>query len=245
MYGMEPQKGDLGAFEQLPLELRREIAQMALAASSTIDQAIKAIQNASAIYSGVKLNSAAAMNLLKTMLSDDFDQVIERFKHLQGTKVKEFNVLMDLLAKKFPDLTRAEIAEKFKSPIANEYLVLNKEFYDETAFSNNDLEKYKKFIDKGADPSFTFLSETFTKMIKGILSQAASNAEGSGSQEAIQVLEYLLQEGSNPNIYAQEKGRRNTLLSGFKKTAKNKKGPRDYSARAAKVVEILQRYGAK
>lgn len=109
--GMEPEKkGNLGAFEQLPKELRQEIAQTALQASTSVDQAITAIQNASAMYSGVKLDNTAAMNIFKKMLPNDLDQAIQAVKHLQGNNLKDFTKLLYILIEQFPSYSRMWIA---------------------------------------------------------------------------------------------------------------------------------------
>ncbi len=66
MYGMEPQRGSLGAFEQLPEELRQEIVK-ALAKSNDLEQVIGAIKVAS-IFQGVPYgNLQSATGLVRAL----------------------------------------------------------------------------------------------------------------------------------------------------------------------------------
>jgi len=109
---------------KLPLELHKAIVQTALEASSTVDQTIKAIQNASAIHSGVKLNNAEAMNLLQKTLPNNLTQAIDKVKNLQGTEPKDFTKLVHLLAKKF-NISPYQVASLFNTPIAQKYIKLS------------------------------------------------------------------------------------------------------------------------
>lgn len=153
LVSMESEKGNLGAFEQLPVELRQEISQTALTASTTVDEAIKAIQNASAIYGGVKLDRAAAMDLLKNTLPNDLNQAIKAAKHLQGSEPKDFTKLVHLLADKFHE-SPYDVASLFKTPIAQKYLKLANQL-EELAYQYNDNpEELKNPIAQGADVNF-------------------------------------------------------------------------------------------
>jgi len=115
-----PEKGDLGNFEQLPKELRQEIAETALATSTTVDEAIKAIQDSSMIYGGVQLNDRAAKNLLIKSIPNNFDQAIKQVKHLEGTELKDFTKLAHILANKF-NISTGRIADQFGTPLADKY----------------------------------------------------------------------------------------------------------------------------
>ncbi len=151
--GMESQKNDLGAFEQLPLELRKEIFEMTLKTSTTVDEAIKAIQNASEIYRGVRLDSTAALNLLIKTIPDDLDKAIEAVKNLQGNTLKDFTKLVHILANKFNTTTQA-VAEKINTPTARIYLTLGNELLT-LAGSWRKEREIISFIQAGADINFT------------------------------------------------------------------------------------------
>lgn len=152
-------KSDLGAFEQLPRELRKEIAQIALVRSATVDEAIKAIQNIALIYGNTKLDSIAAMNVLISTLPNDLNQAIQAAKKLQGNNLKDFTSLAHILADKF-NVTTEEVAQKFGTPLAEKYKkkghVLLQNLGKWTTYEKGSTEDHiNNLIQKGADVNFT------------------------------------------------------------------------------------------
>jgi hypothetical protein len=135
LYGMEQQpsyqtspkelttREILDIYKALPIELKRDIIISALAANGDIDQAVDTIENTSMLY-GVQ-----------------FDKLFNN--------LKDFTALMNVLAKKFPTISRREIAKKFTTPIARTYINL----YDElkTNVYAGNIKGAKKAIEQGAD----------------------------------------------------------------------------------------------
>lgn len=84
--------------------------------------------------------------------------------------IKNFTALMNLLAKKFPTMSRKDIAEKFNTEIASYYLLLATPFenndlsylycgigpYNVLGFKNSPIETLKKFLLQGLDPNFSW-----------------------------------------------------------------------------------------
>lgn len=195
LYGMEPtslyelrrsgpeQKGNLGAFEQLPKELRQEIVKIALASSTTADQAIKTIQGSIMMYSGIQLNEAEAMNLINRLLPSNVIEATETVKHLQGNNLKDFIKLMALLADKF-NYTPIGL---FNSPIASEYRTLSKQLNAAVAMSNHTLTGYLiEFLIK------------YKGLIAGLNPQILFTAFDRTGSNKIEVIKALLAYGANP-----------------------------------------------
>lgn len=167
LIGMEKEnKGNLRAFEQLPKEVRQIIAQTALEASTTVDEAIKAIQSASAIYGGVKLDDTAATDILlnnvelfKKILPnhlyeaiDDLYEAIEVAKNLQVNNLKNFTKLVHILADKFEATTMSDLARDLGRDISKQYIKLGRDLAH--ALSLNREKDIANLIQQGADVNF-------------------------------------------------------------------------------------------
>lgn len=116
------------SYQMLPQELKQEIIATALALSSTPYEAIQMIKKLSAIH-GISYNT----------LSD-------------------FTALMDVLAKKFPNISRKKIANQFDLPIAKEYLKLNNLF-----MKNIDKLIYQLFEYSETEGKYIFLKLKYNK----------------------------------------------------------------------------------
>lgn len=116
-------------------ELQKEIITAALATAKNIDEAIHMIEKLS-ILGGVRYDN-----------------------------LKNFTTLINIVAKKFPDITRQEIAQKFTLPIAQEYIKLNNLFMDNISRikyyrpekSGNALHEVTKLLDD-IDPNYSRIS---------------------------------------------------------------------------------------
>jgi hypothetical protein len=109
---------------------------------------------------------AAALATTKNL--DEAIHMIEKLSILRGIRydnLKNFTALMNILAKKFPDITRQEIAQKFTLPIAKEYIELNNLFihnvsrikYYRPEKSGNALHEVTKLLDD-IDPNYSRIS---------------------------------------------------------------------------------------
>ncbi len=100
--------------------------------------------------------------------SDNLDETIKAIKVgvLRGVRydnLKTFTALMDVLAKKFPNILRKKIAEKFNTPIAKEYVTLGEQLFLPVityGFANrrseqSPVEDMKKLLEKDADPNYS------------------------------------------------------------------------------------------
>ncbi len=90
-------------YQTLPHELKLEIFTTALAASKDVDETINTLKIFSALH-GVQ-----------------HDKLFNNLKN--------FTALMDVLTKKFPNLSREDIAEKFNTLTAQEYIKLGAQFF--------------------------------------------------------------------------------------------------------------------
>lgn len=99
---------------------------------------------------------------------DEAIQMIEKLSILHGVRydnLKNFTALMSILAKKFPDITRQEIAQKFTLPIAQKYLDINDLFMHNISKikfyrpekSGNALHEVTKLLDD-IDPNYSRVS---------------------------------------------------------------------------------------
>lgn len=108
---------------------------------------------------------------------------------------KNFTALMNLLAKKFPHGTRKDIAEKFNTAAAQQYIKVNSKLL--TAIMYGNLDAVKKLItQENADPNFSSYE-------KGILASPinqynAQIAIGNAIRQrknAKEILQFLLENG--------------------------------------------------
>jgi len=237
LYGMEVLEPSYGS---LPRELKQEIINTVLEIINTTEE---------------------SNNLSQTIV------MIKIFSILHGIEYNTlplFNGLMNRLAKKFPDINRRDIARNFGIEIGKAYVTLNEKFY---AMAKNfedkpTLEKYKDFIAQGADSSFTFFfggchsffDHIWHDSFDGILPKVCEfvYSKRTDTEEALKVLEYLLQQGSNPNIYVTITRFKSTTLLQHKIDLLQQMNncPRFASAvydacKLDKVIKMLECYGAK
>lgn len=143
MYGMEQPRNpqpELSTFQNLPNDVKNLIILAFAQSGDDIDSAIEKIKIASST------NKA-----LKQMINMD---------NLAG-----FTVLVGILAEKFPDIPKDDIADKFDLPIAKKYNRLSyslKSVMDQYNMGNistkKELEnKVKELIENGADVGFTWV----------------------------------------------------------------------------------------
>lgn len=188
------QKGDLGSFEELPEELRQEIAKVAIetaiATSTTVDEAIKAIQTASMVYSGVQLDDIAARDLLIHSIPNNLDQAITQVKHLQGKELKNFTKLVHILADKF-DITTARTAATIGTPIAQTYLNLGKELKIAILSDPFNYDKIIELIKNGADVNFSILSRRSTPLHNAL-------SDEKNKEFNVELIKILLDAGAKP-----------------------------------------------
>ncbi len=145
--GMEPKRGTLaGMWENIPAEVKPLIVIALAQSSNDIDEAIREI-----------IKTSRVNTELNKIVND-----------LYGNPAG-FRNLMQILAKSFPDLTTTEIAKKFKTNVAENYLTSSvslKSIIDKyrrssdfihNTFTINEFEnEVKKLIEKGADVNFTW-----------------------------------------------------------------------------------------
>jgi len=171
----------------LPKDVHNEIIKMALATSDNLDEAIKAIKVASALR-GIKYDN-----------------------------LKKFTALVGVLAQKFPDLSREEIAQNFNTPLAKQYSELNYKLENALRAQVAYVLKFvKETLDEGADPNYTwkgkYPNETWLRISYGkkdtdyhsILGEAynkrALAQEPIEKKARTEVIELLLAKGANPNV---------------------------------------------
>lgn len=160
LYGMEQATPK----ETLLPDLKQKITHMASSASKNLNEAINALESASTFY-GVQFDKLFFDNL------------------------KDFTALVNLLAKKFPDKSRKEIAEKFKTPIAKKYVHLGEKL------ANNWKKKdiLTQLIKEGVD---LYYSITYATDEGVYLLTPLNRATMSKNVEIVQL---LLDAGANPN----------------------------------------------
>lgn len=236
LYGMEPEWSlqKVAHMSQLPKDIQQKIINKSLELSDNVGQALGMIAKLS-ILQGIEYNTLPI-----------------------------FNVLMDKLANKFFEYSRQSIARNFGIEIGKEYVTLNEKFY---AMAKNfedkpTLEKYKDFIAQGADSNFTFFSggcysffvHIWHDSFDGILPKVCEfvYSKKTDTQEALKILEYLLQQGSNPNVYVDiTKFKSTTLLQKIIDTLQRMNDDPVYASavfdtcKLDKVIKMLERYGAK
>jgi len=88
-----PERGTMGALEELPQDVHNEIIRMAIASSNTLEEAIQAIKVAS-VLRGVRYN---------------YDNL------------KDLTHIVDILSNIFPDMPKLIIATKINRQLAKEY----------------------------------------------------------------------------------------------------------------------------
>ena len=169
LYGM----GDIG---KLPKEVQVLIIQ-ALNSSNDIDSIINSIKAAS--------STSKALN---QMVNEQYN-----LNNLKG-----FTTLVGILADKAStSLGRFEIAQKFNTPIAQEYMDLGGKFVALLNADKADLVKIKELINKGLDPNFSFKGAASTNL-KNILSS------GWEREDKMAALKLLLDAGAIPTTFIKE-----------------------------------------
>jgi hypothetical protein len=195
-------KGDLGAFEQLPKEIRQIIAQTAIQASTSVDEAVKAIQNAGMIYGDVQLDKTAAIEILKKALSNnmdllknllknirpnDFDGAIEIIEKLEINDLKDFTKMIHILADKFNEPTGLIVKHSFKTPVSQEYQNLGMQLLNIAGREGESVRnKIIELIKEGADINFAFGDSVLAKAI---------------SEYSLENIELLLKLGAKPTVH--------------------------------------------
>lgn len=230
MYGMESERSLLEAehISQLSRDLHQKIINTALTTSNTVDEAIKAINGASALY-GLKYDTSTATDLLMKRLPDNIDEAINTVKHLQGTTLKDFTALVSILAKKFPDEPRSLIATKFNTPIADQYVSLGMRLIKILGGDYRDTMKREtmKAIQDGADVNFTTYVKNMngnTKIMTPLFFTGSGTSNWVPSREIIQL---LLNHGADQYFNVKDDG---TLLEVLKKNLSN-----------SAIIEILEK----
>jgi len=151
--------GQEPSYATLPKEVKQEIITAALASSETVHQVMNAIKIFSTLHS-------------------------VQFGKLFGN-LKSFTALMDILAKKSPDASRKDIAEKLKIPTAKEYIQLSESFLIDVIEEPKEGEYFVKYapfsyvsvreprnpkielntaytlLDRGIDPNFSWIIYPF------------------------------------------------------------------------------------
>ncbi len=197
----------------LPVDVHNEMIKTALATSDNLEETIKVIQFASALR-GIKYDN-----------------------------LKKLTALMDILAKKFPDISRKEFAEKLNTPIAKEYITLGEQLLwpANMMHSNKSMvEDVKKLIDKGADPNYsggqlgyTALNATYMAIANKI------HLEKKMDENLMAILNLLLNAGAKPDA--------STMFYLQKSVDKNKKiGLNTPEAKLdSELLDVLKPYADK
>jgi len=178
LYGMELKRGNLGAFEQLPEDVHKVIIK-ALATSNDLEQTIEAIKVASALQ-GVRYDNLKDFTKLVHILADKF------------YRPTIFHGLMG------PAKSTERVAEMFVTPVAKEYIELNRELLKMTAWigsRNPDrtevINKLKELIEAGADVNFSpayTLNVEVGKVVVQVSTSPMRNAMLGGNLDTLQLL---------------------------------------------------------
>ncbi len=108
---------------------------------------------------------------------------------------------MNVLAKKFPDVFRAEIAQKFNPSIAKEYVDVNSRLLQ--AIRDGKLEEVKILVDQeNADPNFSVENTAWWNLslrFKSTLREAILSIQVE-VQNAEAILQFLLEKGMSPDL---------------------------------------------
>jgi hypothetical protein len=163
------------SYQALPKELKQEIITTAfadaLATSNTVDEVISKFKNISVLH-GTSHNNSDLIDLLAKQLPDKLDQAANEVKHLQGTTLKHFTTLMDVLTKKFPDWPREWIANKFKTRIAGRYNTLASTFVKKIGSEENSETALKhafNFLNDDVDPNYSWNGPDFKSSDRWII----------------------------------------------------------------------------
>ena len=173
LYGMEPMEAE--RIGDLPEELQREITQAAITSSNTLDEAIAMIKKLSASF-GVQ-----------------YDTLFANINDKLFTKNKDFTQLVHMLSNKF-NLSTEEIAKKFETPAAKNYLQLANMLMDSVTGEDTDVKGITTLIEKyGADVNYTFAT-AFPDTGATILTWAIAHGNNP------ETIKLLLNLGANPNL---------------------------------------------
>ncbi len=130
--------------------------------------------------------------------------------------LKTFTALMDVLAKKFPNILRKKIAEKFNTPIAQEYVTLGEQLFlpvFNVRLSNRQneqspVEDMKKLLKKDADPNYSgdypatrYMGDPgWHTVLEQMYAQILANEEEKGLEykDGIAIFKLLLEAGAKP-----------------------------------------------
>jgi hypothetical protein len=153
-------------WKSLNSDVQREIIKMILATNKYLDDAVKTINTAC---------------------------ILER---IRCDNLKNFTQLVSMLEEKFPSYTKQEIAEKFNTPLALQYINLNLEFILNIK-QGKSIEKIKQLIDQGVDVNFSSSSV----MLGGSpLAALVKSTRDMDKNHAIAIMHLLLSSGANPNF---------------------------------------------
>jgi len=144
--GMEPEKPELDPviWKNLPEDVKPLIIMALTESGDNIDVAIRNIVKASRINR--KLNQ----------------MINEKYGNLAG-----FTQLVGILAEKFPEKTRAEVADKFNAPIVKEYVRLGFELLLKVGYGS--IEQMVECIKQGSDVNFYSDHDFFGKRVTPLI----------------------------------------------------------------------------
>lgn len=167
--GMDPNSLEQEpSYATLPKEVKQEIITtafaIALATSNTVDEIISKFKNISVLH-GTSHNNSDLIDLLTKRLPNQIDEAVKEIKSLQGTTLKHFTTLMDVLAKKFPTWPREWVANKFKTRLAGRYNSLANTFLktiNSEENAENALNHAFQLLNDGVDPNYSWMGPDFT-----------------------------------------------------------------------------------
>lgn len=152
------------SYATLPKEVKQVIFFTALTASKNFDEKFNVFKNTCALH-GIHYHHEAILTTLATQLPDQIDQAANEVKHLQGTTLKHFITLIDVIAKKFPNWPREWIANKFKTQIAGRYNTLGPTFLKTVGKEENSetaLKNAFNLLNDDLDPNYSWIGHAFS-----------------------------------------------------------------------------------
>lgn len=139
-----------------------------------------------ALNTGKNPNETIRAIMAASQTSKALNQIINEEYH---GSIKKFTVLVDLLAKKFPNMSREEIVRKFNTPIAQQYIALSNKLGE--AVATDLVEKVAQLINQGADVNFLFNNFNMLEL-----------AVNNRSENSVKIMKLLIDHGANPYLVA-------------------------------------------
>jgi hypothetical protein len=184
-------------------------------------------------YNNPKELIAAIKNT--SMVNKKLNQIVQEMYGNIGD-IKGFNTIINVLAKRFPDEYRFELANMFNTPMSRHYNKLGHEFIDilnrltksyNEVNVDQELANAQALINAGVDPNYSW-KRTNSSLLKNMLQLAKEN------EKYIPFVQLLLENGAQPSISGI-----NMKLEA--KLAANPQYTQDYPAQKA-LFNLLQEY---